>query len=183
MKKNIMKYYSYLLKFHERENSTSYKLVSLMIGGVFFLIILPAIFIFLGRVIDSYLFEINNPLLELIIVLVSIPLGLFFLFWTTFFQWKIGKGTPALNAPTEKLVTTGPYKLCRNPIEFGAIFYYLGIGTLIDNLVIGIICMLLGFFVGSIYHKFIEEKELQMRFGKEYEEYKKHTPFILPKFW
>ncbi len=183
MKKSIVKYCNQLLKFHKKKNSKLYKIISLIIGAIFFLIILPAIFIFVGRTVEIYLFQINNSILELTVVLISIPLGLFFLFWTTLFQWKIGKGTPAVNAPTEKLVTSGPYKLCRNPIEFGAIFYYLGIGTLIDNLVIGIICMFLGFVIGSIYNKFIEEKELQMRFGKEYEEYKKHTPFILPKIW
>ncbi len=178
-----MKYFEYLLRFHKRINSKSYKLISLILGGIFFLVILPAVFIFLGRVVENYFFTINNATLEWTIVLICIPLGLFFLFWTTFFQWKMGQGTPAVNAPTEKLVTNGPYKLCRNPIEFGAIFYYLGIGTLIDNTVIGIICMFLGFAVGTIYHKFIEEKELQLRFGKEYEEYKKNTPFLLPKIW
>ena len=30
------------------------------------------------------------------------------------------------------------------------------------------------------YLKIIEEKELQMRFGDEYIEYKKKTPFIIP---
>lgn len=30
------------------------------------------------------------------------------------------------------------------------------------------------------YLKLIEEKELQMRFGNEYLEYKKKTPFIIP---
>ena len=30
------------------------------------------------------------------------------------------------------------------------------------------------------YLKIIEEKELQMRFGNEYIEYKKKTPFIIP---
>jgi len=31
-----------------------------------------------------------------------------------------------------------------------------------------------------VYLKLLEEKELEMRFGKEYLEYKKNTPFILP---
>lgn len=30
------------------------------------------------------------------------------------------------------------------------------------------------------YLKIIEEKELQMRFGSEYIEYKRKTPFIIP---
>jgi protein-S-isoprenylcysteine O-methyltransferase Ste14 len=30
------------------------------------------------------------------------------------------------------------------------------------------------------YIKLIEEKELELRFGKEYLDYKKDTPFIIP---
>ena len=102
--------------------------------------------------------------------------------WTTIFQWKIGKGVPTPNAPTQHLVTTGPYKFCRNPIEFGAIFYYLGIGTVVRDITVGIICFLLGLIIGSIYHKFIEEVELEARFGDEYKQYKKGIPFLIPRF-
>jgi protein-S-isoprenylcysteine O-methyltransferase Ste14 len=31
------------------------------------------------------------------------------------------------------------------------------------------------------HHKFIEEKELEKRFGEEYIIYKKNTPFVFPK--
>ena len=112
----------------------------------------------------------------------SLIVGLFFLIWTTIFQWKIGEGVPAPNAPTQHLVITGPYKLCRNPIEFGAIFYYLSIGTIIGGITVGIICFLLGLIIGSVYHKFIEEIELEIRFGNEYKQYKKNTPFLIPRF-
>jgi protein-S-isoprenylcysteine O-methyltransferase Ste14 len=33
-----------------------------------------------------------------------------------------------------------------------------------------------------IYIKWIEEKELEERFGSEYLEYKKRTPFLIPFF-
>ena len=44
-----------------------------------------------------------------------------------------------------------------------------------------IILFVVGVFLGSLYHKFIEEKELLVRFGDEYRKYKKKTPFLLPK--
>jgi protein-S-isoprenylcysteine O-methyltransferase Ste14 len=31
------------------------------------------------------------------------------------------------------------------------------------------------------YIKFVEEKELEQRYGDEYTEYKKRTPFIIPR--
>jgi protein-S-isoprenylcysteine O-methyltransferase Ste14 len=108
-------------------------------------------------------------------------IGLYYLIWSTVTQWKKGEGTPAPNAPTQHLIITGPYKYSRNPIEFGAIMYYLGFGTFVGGIIVGIICFILGFTVGSIYHKFIEEKELEKRFGEEYIKYKENTPFVFPK--
>ncbi|ACF42678.1 methyltransferase family protein [Pelodictyon phaeoclathratiforme] len=112
--------------------------------------------------------------------MVAIFFGLFFLLWATYTQWFIGKGTPAPNAPTQTLVVVGPYKLCRNPIELGAIFYYTGIGTLFGTLTVGFICGTLGFVFGTLYHKLIEEKELALRFGQDYLAYKKEVPFLFP---
>ena len=37
--------------------------------------------------------------------------------------------------------------------------------------------------IGSAYHKYIEEIELEIRFGDEYKQYKKNTPFIIPKYF
>jgi protein-S-isoprenylcysteine O-methyltransferase Ste14 len=34
-----------------------------------------------------------------------------------------------------------------------------------------------------IYIKLIEEKELEDRFGSEYLEYKRRTPFLIPRLW
>jgi protein-S-isoprenylcysteine O-methyltransferase Ste14 len=79
------------------------------------------------------------------------------------------------------LTVTGPYKYCRNPIEFGAIIYYLGIGIFIGGIFVGITSCILGFIIGSAYHKFIEEKELEERFGEEYIRYKENTPFVFPR--
>jgi protein-S-isoprenylcysteine O-methyltransferase Ste14 len=76
---------------------------------------------------------------------------------------------------------TGPYKLMRNPIEFGAILYYFGLGTITCSYSIGIVCFLLGLACGSSYHKFIEEKELKHRFGEDYIKYRQNVPFLIPR--
>ncbi len=179
MKQNVV---SFLINFHSKKNTNTYKIVSLGLGMLFFLVILPSIFIYVGFLIKDSLYIRLGRVIEIIISVVSLIVGLFFLTWTTILQWKIGKGVPAPNAPTRYLVTTGPYRLCRNPIELGAIFYYLGIGTIIGGIMVGIICFSLGLIIGSAYHKFIEENELEVRFGDEYRQYKKETPFLLPRF-
>ena len=38
----------------------------------------------------------------------------------------------------------------------------------------------IGLALGTSYHRSIEEKELALRFGKEYEEYRKRTSFFIP---
>lgn len=179
MKQNIV---NYLTNFHSKKSSKIYKVTSLAFGMVFFLIILPIIFIYVGFLINTSIQISLDKVIEITISIVSLIVGAFFLTWTTIFQWRIGKGVPAPNAPTQHLVTTGPYRLCRNPIEFGAIFYYLGMGTIIGGITVGIVCFLLGLIIGSAYHKFIEESELEVRFGEEYKQYKKETPFLLPRF-
>ena len=74
------------------------------------------------------------------------------------------------------------YKLTRNPMSLG---FYLG-------------CLALGFLSGSTYFalwllieiipahifyiKFFEERELELRFGNPYLEYRKKVPFLIPRF-
>jgi protein-S-isoprenylcysteine O-methyltransferase Ste14 len=36
--------------------------------------------------------------------------------------------------------------------------------------------------IGTYYSKFIEERELWIRFGQECEEYREKTPFLIPRF-
>jgi protein-S-isoprenylcysteine O-methyltransferase Ste14 len=167
--------------FHKRHNSLVNKILSLSGGIILFLVALPILFIWIASFVKN-IFSFDLPvIIEYLLSIIILGLGLFLLIWASYFQWKIGIGTAAPNAPTQHLVVSGPYRLCRNPIELGAIFYYFGIGTLYGGVVIGVVGFILGFVIGSLYHKYIEEKELEIRFGDEYKEYKKFTPFLFPK--
>ncbi|MBP2652019.1 MAG: protein-S-isoprenylcysteine O-methyltransferase-like protein [Firmicutes bacterium] len=170
-----------LTNWSTKKTSTQYKAISLIIGAIIFLIVFPVIFVQIGRLIEKYILIHWNTWHEILLTIVTIPLGISILFWTAFTQWVIGKGTPAPNAPTQKLIIVGPYMYCRNPIELGAIIYYLGIGTYFASLTTGFVSGVLGLIIGSLYHKLIEEKELELRFGNDYIEYKKTTPFLFPK--
>ena len=170
-----------ILRFHNKRYSTLYKCLSLSFGVLFFLVILPLFFIWIGSFVDKY-FSINGSgIIKFLISILSIITGLFFLFWATYTQLMIGKGTPAPNAPTQKLIVNGPYKLMRNPIEFGAIIYYFGLGTITFSYSVGFVCFLLGLAIGSSYHKFVEEKELEHRFGEDYIKYRQNVPFLIPR--
>ena len=82
--------------------------------------------------------------------------------------------------PTQELLTEGPYRYCRNPMTLGAILAYLGMavaaGTTAGTaLVLALAASLLA------YLKRLEEGELAERFGEAYAEYKRKTPFIVPR--
>ncbi len=64
-------------------------------------------------------------------------------------------------------------------MTLGTIIAYGGIAVWIGSITsVVFVAVFAAILIG--YLKIIEEKELQMRFGSEYIEYKKNTPFILP---
>jgi protein-S-isoprenylcysteine O-methyltransferase Ste14 len=83
---------------------------------------------------------------------------------------------------TQKLVTRGPYAYIRNPMTLGALFLYSGIGIWMSSGVL-IILSLVFFSILLIYIYIHETHELEERFGEEYQNYRKSTPFLFPNFW
>ncbi len=100
-------------------------------------------------------------------------------------SWSIGdqlfqaQGTPIPVMATQKLLVSGPFKQCRNPMAFGAIMAYLGVSLIVGSVssVLGVI-LFTGFLI--TYIKLFEEKELEARFGEPYTAYKASTPFLIP---
>lgn len=120
--------------------------------------------------------------LNIIIAIKLIIVGFVFAFWSNLIEFAEGEGTPAPIMPTRKLIITGPFCYCRNPMAFGTICVYLGVVIFIGSLSSFILLILL-ISILLVYIKKIEEKELEARFGLEYLEYKKKVPFIIPKIW
>ncbi len=170
-----------LIQFSKKDRSILFRALSLLFGATVFLVVTPWVLITLVGMIIGPDGVYCPRSLEVVIGFVFNTLGLFLVFWSVASLWLLGKGTPAPVAPTQRLVVEGPYKLCRNPMKLGAISYYLGVGTLFDSLTTGIACFVVGLVIGTFYHKAVEEKELLMRFGEDYEEYKKSTPFLIPR--
>ena len=168
-----------LARWSQREASLPRKLASLAAGSFFFLLLLPALLTWLGVVVQIPPLAVA-PLTAAFVVALGVVPGLFLLGWATLTQWRRGRGTPAPMAPTQRLVVEGPYRLCRNPIELGAILYYLGFGTLLGSLGAGLLAALAALVFGSAYHKLVEERELLARFGEDYRRYCKRTPFLIP---
>ncbi|PIE03066.1 MAG: hypothetical protein CSA81_03945 [Acidobacteria bacterium] len=177
----IKKYLDLLMKFHRAKCGKGAQFISLFVGSVFFLFILPSLFMGIAHLISAYVTFDYSGIFKYPIIIIALLTGLGILGWATLCQLTLGHGTPAPSAPTRKLVISGPYQYTRNPIELGALFYYFGFGWLFGSTLHGMVCLLLGWILGSSYHKFIEERELLLRFGDDYKTYRNNTPFLIPK--
>lgn len=109
-----------------------------------------------------------------------IVLGLFFLISSTKAQREIGKGTPIPLNATQKLVVEKPYSYCRNPLYFGLISFFLGISIMIGSISSLVMVSIFSAII-LLYIKFIEERELEKRYGDEYIAYKDATPLLFPR--
>jgi protein-S-isoprenylcysteine O-methyltransferase Ste14 len=106
-------------------------------------------------------------------------------FGVALYLWTIvlfakAQGTQVPVVPTQRLVTSGPYAVSRNPMLMSAVLMVCGGGVALDSW---------SFIAGGLviptayllYIKLVEERELEARFGEEYLSYKRSTPFIVPK--
>ena len=168
-------------KWAEHQYSKKQRMIAVILGGVIFWLIIPVLIVVVSSYIDQRLhlpkfsYGLINPVTGLLFIVV----GWLFANWTVKVQFSLGKGTPIPFMATQKLVIKGPYMHCRNPMTLGTTVFYLGVAIWLGS--ISAIGLGLIYPVGiSIYIKLIEEGELEERFGSEYLEYKKSTPFLIP---
>lgn len=93
-----------------------------------------------------------------------------------------GRGTPfPLDAP-QRLVTTGPFAVVRNPIIAAEAAVVWGIAFYLSSL--GVLLYAVLFMVaGHVAVVYGEEPELRARFGEEFEAYCRRVPRWLPRSW
>jgi protein-S-isoprenylcysteine O-methyltransferase Ste14 len=171
-----------LVQISRKPRSITYKIGAVVIGLTVFAAAAPALLYMCAYGIEKYVLTPEWRSVELVLAWAGICAGVLLLAWSLLTLVLVGRGTPTQVAPPQKLIISGPYRLCRNPIQLGAMTYYFGIGALFGSIPIAVIMFLLALVLGGVYHKFVEEKELRARFGQEYEEYKAKTPFLIPKF-
>ncbi|MCP8310763.1 MAG: isoprenylcysteine carboxylmethyltransferase family protein [Candidatus Methylarchaceae archaeon HK01M] len=171
-----------LIEWTKKEYTTKQKIITYIPAGLFFLILIPFTLAIVLPSLDSSLGLpelIFGPFNFIIAPFFLIP-GFLFSAWSVFVQFKIGKGTPIPTIPPKKLIVKGPYSYCRNPMGLGIFILYLGFGILTGSpSSIGFTILFMSLLLA--YYKFIEEKELEERFGQEYIEYRKKTPFLIPR--
>jgi protein-S-isoprenylcysteine O-methyltransferase Ste14 len=170
----------FLVKRGKMEHSVVLRTLATILGAVLFIAGIPAFVFWMGNV---FMRQPVMPVLKAQMISgASFAIGIPWMVWAIFWQLVKGKGTPVPVVPTKHFLQNGPYRLVRNPMMLGFFLYLLGWafwwnlwGSLIAAIVIeALLCFEI---------KAIEEPELTMRFGDAYREYKKETPFIIPKLW
>jgi len=172
---------AYIAKHAGKERPTPIRLITLVIGVFVFLFAIPTALVLIGLWVSGHVTINISRTVELSLSIISICASLILLIWSVSEFWFVGRGTPVPFASPTKLVTTGPFKYTRNPIKLGTVLFYFGIGVIYDGFVTGLVMLLIGVTIGTIYHKSVEEKELALRFGNEYKEYRKRTSLFIPR--
>jgi len=80
---------------------------------------------------------------------------------------------------TEKIVTTGVYSIVRHPQHLGGLLAHVGTSFLLSAWYSLLFTPLMVVLIYLISRK--EEEELIREFGKEYEDYKKKVPMLIPR--
>ncbi|MFX0084381.1 MAG: methyltransferase family protein [Candidatus Hodarchaeota archaeon] len=105
----------------------------------------------------------------------------FFVLITTFYLALRGLGAPfALIANSKYLVSDWLYARTRNPMVLAIISFLLSLGLFFQSSLFIIWVLTLVLPVWIFFLKHYEEKELEIRFGNTYCEYKARTPILLP---
>lgn len=111
-----------------------------------------------------------------------IAIGIAIYLHTAFWGFALrGHGTPAPNAPTQKLVVEGLHRYIRNPMYIGVFLIALGQAVLFRSLTL--FRYAAGFWLAA--HLFVllyEEPTLERKFGEEYRNYKQRVPRWFPRF-
>ncbi len=91
-----------------------------------------------------------------------------------------GFGAPGILL-SRKLAVDWLYSWTRNPMVLAALFFFLSIGIWFQSLMFVLWVLLLFAPALMFFLKVYEERELEIRFGASYLEYKSRTPMLLPR--
>ena len=167
--------------YHVATGSRTVRNVFTPIGAIFFGLLL-LLFVVTAQMVDRRI-GVVDPLPGRLHIILSLPL---FSMATILIGWSVShffkaKGTPVPVNPPPRLVTSGPYAYCRNPMLAGVFALLFGLGVLLESVSLVFIFTPLFILLNVWELKAIEEPELAKRLGREYVAYRERTPMFLPK--
>jgi protein-S-isoprenylcysteine O-methyltransferase Ste14 len=117
------------------------------------------------------------PWLGLVLMFIS---GLAILFVIINLAIK-GLGAPFAVAFTRSVATEWMYAWTRNPMVMSALAFLIGLGLWLQSALFLVWLLVVVSPAFFIYLKVFEERELEIRFGESYLEYKTKTPMFIPR--
>ena len=151
------------------------------IAGALFWYGAVAIMIWLAPIVDRAI-GIRMPIplvLRLPVGIILLMIGVPMVVWTILRFLRI-KGSPIPFNPPPALVVNGLYRIVRNPMHAGWTVSLIGVAVLMQSFTLLAIFLPLFIIVHIVYLKFVEEKELENKFGQAYIDYKKKVPMFFP---
>ena len=85
------------------------------------------------------------------------------------YRLREGGGGPGISIPPERLVTVGPYRLCRNPMYLGQLIFLAGLAAALHSWVAAAVFA----FHAVWFHRRVRDDEARLAalFGDPYREY------------
>lgn len=160
--------------------NTTKDTLSLTLQMVLFILLVPVLYATGLNFDRAFGWDMDTPLLFRALTVVIIISGAVLFMWTMRTLFMAGHHIPTSANPTPKLVVSGPFAYVRNPHALAIGIWLFGFSLFFSSA--GFLLVTFVLFAIILYvMKFGEELELEERFGIEYTEYKKNTPFIIPR--
>lgn len=94
------------------------------------------------------------------------------------YRTRIGGGGPGLSNPPERLVTTGPYAWCRNPMYLGHLVFFAGLALAFASWIGAAIAVFHALWFDRRVRG--DEAQLEARFGDAYLDYARRVKRWIP---
>ncbi|AFM25858.1 methyltransferase family protein [Desulfomonile tiedjei] len=112
--------------------------------------------------------------------LVLLLVGIGFLVRSNHALIRLGRGIAAFLL-TRQVVSEQVYHWGRNPMSLGYYLACIGMGLMAGSTTVTLGALFLIIPVHMFNLRYFEERELELRYGQPYLEYKRRVPFLLPK--
>ena len=155
--------------------------IAYCIGGILFVGLIPFLMWLCSGKPDLWPVDIWRITASSILIIAGLALSI----WAIVYMRHEGDGNPLdafgheVAPRTKHLMTEGPYHYSRNPMLTGVFLYLIGIYIWLWKWQAALIFVL--FVIIMSVQVYTEEKRLRRDFGKEYEDYCRHTGRFFPK--
>ena len=145
-----------------------------------FVLFVPAIMWFASLMPEFWIGSVWRVAVSTLLAVVGISLSV----WSIVYMKRKGDGNPLdafgheVAPRTKHLMTSGPYRLSRNPMLTGSFVYYAGVYVLLWTW--QALLVFAAVIVIMLVQVHTEEKRLRNDFGDEYEAYCRRTGRFLP---